>query len=105
MHVQTVYLYVVSYYPLMWWECISCCYENSVSVIFSYGHFKLKALSKLEIKVLVAYNNVSKSIQCERNFPSGLRRSPGEGKGNPLQYACLENPWTEKPGGLQSMGS
>ena len=25
------------------------------------------------------------------SFP-GLRRSPGEGNGNPLQYACLENP-------------
>ena len=23
---------------------------------------------------------------------SGLRRSPGEGHGNPLQYLCLENP-------------
>ena len=23
---------------------------------------------------------------------SGLGRSPGEGNGNPLQYACLENP-------------
>ena len=22
----------------------------------------------------------------------GLRRSPGEGHGNPLQYLCLENP-------------
>ena len=22
----------------------------------------------------------------------GLRRSPGEGNGNPLQYSCLENP-------------
>ena len=32
-------------------------------------------------------------------------RSPGEGDGNPLQYSCLENPWTEEPGGLQSMGS
>ena len=34
-----------------------------------------------------------------------LGRSPGEGTGNPLQYSCLENSWTEKPGGLQSMGS
>ena len=34
----------------------------------------------------------------------GLGRSPGEGQGNPLQYSCLENPWTEDPGGLQSMG-
>ena len=32
-------------------------------------------------------------------------RSPGEGNGNPLQYSCLENPMTEEPGGLQSMGS
>ena len=35
----------------------------------------------------------------------GLGRSPGVGDGNPLQYSCLENPWVEKPGGLQSMGS
>ena len=31
-------------------------------------------------------------------------RHPGGGNGNPLQYSCLGNPWTEKPGGLQSMG-
>jgi len=29
----------------------------------------------------------------------------GEGNGNPLQYSCLEIPWTEEPGRLQSMGS
>ena len=33
----------------------------------------------------------------------GLGRSPGEGNGNPLQYSCLENPWTEGSSGLQSM--
>ena len=33
----------------------------------------------------------------------GLGRPPGGGHGNPLQYSCLENPWTES-GGLQSMG-
>ena len=32
---------------------------------------------------------------------SGLGRSPGGGHGNPLQYSCLENPWTEEPSGLQ----
>ena len=32
-------------------------------------------------------------------------RSPGEGNGNSFQDSCLETPWTEKPGGLQSMGS
>ena len=35
----------------------------------------------------------------------GWRRSPGEGNGYPLQYFCLEIPWTEEPGRLQSMGS
>ena len=32
-----------------------------------------------------------------------LRRSPGKGNGNPLQYSCLENPM-EEPDGLWSMG-
>jgi len=35
----------------------------------------------------------------------GLRRSPGGGHGNPLQYSCREIPWTEEPGGLHSMRS
>ena len=34
-----------------------------------------------------------------------LGRSPGEGNGNPLQYSCLEIPWTEASGGPQSTGS
>ena len=34
----------------------------------------------------------------------GLGRSPGEQNGYPLQCSCLENPWTEEPGGLWSMG-
>ena len=33
-----------------------------------------------------------------------LGRSPGEGHGNPLQYSG-ESPWTEEPGGLQSVWS
>ena len=35
----------------------------------------------------------------------GSGRSPGAGNGNLFQYACLENPGTGEPGGLQSMGS
>ena len=30
---------------------------------------------------------------------------PGEGNGNPLQYACLENPMMEEPGWLKFPGS
>ena len=34
----------------------------------------------------------------------GSGRSPGKGNGNPLQYSCLGNPWTEEPDGIQPMG-
>ena len=35
----------------------------------------------------------------------GLGKLPAEGNGNPLQYSCLENPWTEEPDRLHFMGS
>ena len=34
----------------------------------------------------------------------GWGRSPGGGNGSPLQCSCLENPWTEEPGGPQPTG-
>ena len=36
-----------------------------------------------------------KESSCKVRDPGlipGLKRSPGEGNGNPLQYSCLENP-------------
>ena len=36
-----------------------------------------------------------KASACNAGDPGsipGLRRSPGEGNGNPLRYSCLENP-------------
>ena len=50
----------------------------------------------------------------EKNMPGntedvglipGSGRPPWEGNDNPLQYSSLEIPWTEEPGGLQSMVS
>ena len=35
----------------------------------------------------------------------GLGRSPGEGKGNPLQYSCFGNPMDSRAGRLQSVVS
>ena len=55
--------------------------------------------------------SVSKEPACNAGDPGdicsipGLGRSPGEGQGNPLQYSCLEIPWTEEPIGLQSIES
>ena len=34
----------------------------------------------------------------------GLGRSTRGGNGYPLQHSCLENLWTEEPGGLRSIG-
>ena len=34
----------------------------------------------------------------------GLGRSPGGGNGNPLPVLAWRIPWTEEPGGLQSIG-
>ena len=53
-------------------------------------------------------------FQMVKNLPAmwetwvsslGLGRSLGKGNDYSLQYSFLENPWTEKPGRLQSMGS
>ena len=48
-----------------------------------------------------------KESACNAGDPGsvlGSARSPGEGNGYPLQYSCLKNPMSRKPGGLQSMG-
>ena len=41
----------------------------------------------------------------EADSTAGSGKSPGRGDGNPHQCSCLENPWSEEPGGLQSTGS
>ena len=38
-------------------------------------------------------------------FIPGLGRSPGVGNGNHSSILSWRIPWTEEPGGLQSMGS
>ena len=43
-------------------------------------------------------------VRDMRSIP-GLGRSPGEGNGNYSRILAWEIPWTEEPGGLQSMGS
>ena len=64
----------------------------------SYGsHFSETSLVAQTVKAS-AYN-----VGHLGSIPR-LGRSPGEGNGNPLQSSCLEIPWTEEPGRLQSMG-
>ena len=67
--------------------------------------------------------HVHKILNCKATFPDGSDgkdsacsagdlsstlgsgRPPGEGNGYPFHYSCIEIPWTQEPGGLQSMGS
>ena len=59
------------------------------------------------IKSFPSDSNFKESV-CLAGDPGsnpGLGRFPGEGNDYPLQVSCLENPWTEDCGGLQSMGS
>ena len=37
----------------------------------------------------------------EAGFKPWVGRFLAEGNGNPLQYSCLKNSWTEEPGRLQ----
>ena len=48
--------------------------------------------------------SLSSMLECG-TFNNDYVDDIGEGNGNPLQYSCLEIPWTEGPGGLQSTGS
>ena len=56
---------------------------------------------------LVGYtvHGVAKSRTRLNDFPFFLSIVPfGEGNGNPLLCSCWRIPWTEGPGGLQSIG-
>ena len=49
-----------------------------------------------------------KEYACDEGDPGSIldwEDSPGEGDNHPVQYPCLENSWTEDPGGLRFMGS
>ena len=43
-------------------------------------------------------------MQEKRVLIPGLRISPGEGNGNPLQHSSLENPLDKEPGGATVHG-
>jgi len=49
------------------------------------------------------------TCQCRRHkkhgFDPWVQKIPGGGHGNLLQYSSWRIPWTEEPGGLQSIGS
>ena len=70
---------------------------------FTYKEMRLRELMGLGAQLLSHLiptacfpgGSDGKESACKEGDPgliSGLGRSPGEGNGSPLQYACLENP-------------
>ena len=80
-------------------QCVCCIQTNSVLRVHLWVQFVPKFFGW-------PGGSDSKESACSAGDPGstpGLVRSPGEGNGYPLQHSCLENPWTEEPGGLESM--
>ena len=65
-----------------------------------FFQFDEKVSCQFEVALLLATERIP--TDANLNHAKGSDR---EGDGTPLQSSCLENPWTEEPGGLQSMGS
>ena len=63
-------------------------------------------LKKLVVVALLVENLLANAGDIrDPGLIPGSGRSPGEVNDSPLQYSCLENPWTEEPDGLQSTES
>ena len=84
------------------------CYLKSLELLFFWYVYNISGLPRWLS---------SKESDCNAgdvgSIP-GLGRSLGGGHGNPFQYSFFfftpvflpgESPWTEEPGGLQSIGS
>ena len=78
--------------------------QEGVSLSSPYPVFQSPSTKS---QVALVIKNLPANARYARDAGSipGLGRSPGEGNGNPLQYSCQRVPWTEEPGGLQSMRS
>ena len=65
----------------------------------SQGHYPLSSLVAQTVK------KVPQTVQEDPNLILGSGRSPGEGNGYSPSTLAWRIPWTEEPGGLQSMES
>ena len=68
-------------------------------------NFSLSANNKYWHLMGFPGGSVSACNAGDEGFIPGLGRSPGEGNGNHSSIPAWKVPWTEEPGGLQSMGS
>ena len=65
-----------------------------------YGKNHHNIVISLQLKLKKKKPSANEGDIRDTDLIPGWGRHPGEGNGNPLQYSCLENPWTEEPGWL-----
>ena len=79
-----------------WVSCISCCrwilyrWTTGKALFYIHTHTHTYTHTQGSLVLLVVKNmpaNVGNT--GDMDLTPGLRRSPGEGNGNPLQYSCL----------------
>ena len=70
--------------------------------VISFGN---KLLGASQVVLVVKNPPANAGDLRDAGLIPGSGRSLGVGNGNPLQYSCLEIPWTEEPGRLQATGS
>ena len=87
------------YLLIFWWKCYSLEYnaialnEKKNNKPRTYMFFSNKCLFKGQVSLPSWLISKESTWQCRRrSLIPELGRSPGEGKGNPLQYSCLGNP-------------
>ena len=103
----------------MWWTVTKCFFSQLVPDSQSDPHAPTFARGSGLCPILGSSGfrcRLSRWFSCKESTCSagdlssvpGLARSPGEGNGNPVKHSSIlawEIPWTEEPGGLQSVGS
>ena len=88
-------------------------YAGEVSLLCSFPYsFKSRIVILFygEVELSLGFHGSSADKESTYNAGDpglipGLERAPGGGRGNPLQYSCLENPMDRGTYGLQSLGS
>ena len=111
------HLFFILYNSVISWGCqnINHYQMSNICVHFPSGSVVKNppAMQEMLVRFLGQEDPLEKEIATHQGFPGGsdgkasaynagdpgsipgLRRSPGEGNGNPPQYSCLENPMDE----------
>ena len=100
-HLHTLEKEMVTYSSVLAWRIPGMVEPGGLPSMGSQSRTRLTWLSSSSSSMgAFPSSSVGKESVCY----AGDLGSPGEGNGNPLQYSCLENSWTEDPAGFSPWG-